>query len=204
ATVGAGSPNRIASTPAIVGATYAWTITNGTITGGQGTNQITFTAGTAGTLTLGVIVTVGGCPSASGSANVTVVAIGSALQFYDVPPCRLVDTRNATGPLGGPALGASGSPDRAFTLTGTCGIPAGATAVSANLTVVSPAAGGFLAIYRGDGALSGTSTISFNAGTSRANNALLQLALDGSGTVKVNNSAAGAVHLVLDVNGFFQ
>ena len=27
---------------------------------------------------------------------------------------------------------------------------------------------------------------------------------DGSGTVKVNNSAAGAVHLVLDVNGFFQ
>jgi len=204
ATVGAGSPNRIASVPAVVGATYAWSITNGTITGGQGTNQITFTAGTAGTLTLSVIVTVGGCPSASGSANVTVAAVGSALQFYDVPPCRLVDTRNANGSLGGPALGASGSPDRAFTLAGACGIPAGAAVVSANLTVVSPSAGGALAVYPGDGALTGTSSISFNAGKSRADNALLQLALDGSGTVKVNNSAAGTVHLLLDVNGYFQ
>lgn len=204
ATVGVGSPNRIASVPAIVGATYAWSITNGTITGGQGTNQITFTAGTAGTLTLSVIVTVGGCPSGSGSANVTVAPVGSAMQFYDVPPCRLVDTRNANSPLGGPALGASGSPDRAFKLTETCGIPAGATAVSANLTVVNPSAGGHLAIYRGDGALSGTMSISFNARKTRANNAFLQLALDGSGTVKVNNSAAGAVDFVLDVNGFFQ
>lgn len=69
---------------------------------------------------------------------------------------------------------------------------------------MSTPAGGALAIYRGDGALSGTSSISFNAGKTRANNAILQLALDGSGTVKVNNSAAGAVHIVLDVNGYFQ
>lgn len=205
ASVGAGSPNRIASTPAVVGATYAWSITNGTITGGQGTNQITFTAGTAGTLTLGLIETVGGCPSANGSANVTVGAVGAALQFYPLPPCRVVDTRNANGPLGGPALGASGSPDRSFILTGgTCGIPAGAVAVSSNLTVVIPSAGGALSIYRGDGALTGTTLLSFNAGKSRADNALLQLALDGSGTVKVNNSAAGTVNFVLDVNGYFQ
>jgi Subtilase family/PKD-like domain len=204
-TVGAGSPNRIASTPAVVGATYAWTITNGVITGGQGTNQITFTAGTAGTLlTLDVSVTVGLCTFGNGHADVTVVPVGSALQFYTLTPCRLVDTRNANAPLGGPALAAAGSPDRAFTLTGTCGIPAGAVAVSANLTVVSPSAGGELAVYRGDGALTGTSTISFNAGKSRADNAILQLALDGSGTVKVNNSAAGTVHLLLDVNGYFQ
>ena len=121
-----------------------------------------------------------------------------------VTPCRVIDTRNPDGPLGGPALAASGGPDRAFTLTGTCGIPAGATSVSANMTVVSPSAGGFLAIYRGDGALSGTSSINFNAGQTRANNALLQLALDSSGTVKVNNTAAGAVQFVLDVNGYFQ
>lgn len=204
ATVGAGSPNRIASVPLIVGGVYAWTISNGTITGGQGTNQITFAAGAAGTLTLGVSVTVGTCTSGIGSADVTVAPVGAGVQFYDVTPCRLVDTRNADGPLGGPALAASGGPDRAFTLTGACGIPAGAAAVSANLTVVIPSAGGTLAIYRGDGALSGTSSISFNAGKSRADNALLQLALDGSGTVKVNNSSAGAVHLVLDVNGYFQ
>ncbi|MBK9062774.1 MAG: carboxypeptidase regulatory-like domain-containing protein [Acidobacteria bacterium] len=204
ATVGAGSPNRVASVPAVGGATYAWSITNGTITSGQGTDQITFTAGTPGTLTLGVIVTVGTCASSPGSANVTVASAGSALQFYGVTPCRIVDTRNANGPLGGPALAASGSPDRLFTLTGTCGIPSGAAAVSANLAVVSPSAGGSLAIYRGDGAATGTSSISFNAGKTRADNAILQLALDGSGTVKVNNSAAGTVNFILDVNGYFQ
>jgi hypothetical protein len=204
AMVGAGSPNRIASVPSVVGATYAWSIGNGTITGGQGTNQITFTAGTAGTLTLGVSMTVGSCTSGSGSANVTVAPVGAALQFYGVTPCRLVDTRNASGPLGGPALAASGSPDRAFTLTGTCGIPAGARAVSANVTVVSAPFGGSLAIYRGDGGLTGTTSISFGPVRNRANNALLQLALDGSGTVKVNNSSAGAVHIVLDVNGYFE
>jgi hypothetical protein len=203
-TVGAGSPNRIASVPAVGGAAYAWSITNGTITSGQGTNEITFTAGTAGTLTLGVIVTVGTCASSPGSANVAVASFGSALQFYGVTPCRIVDTRNATGPLGGPALAASGGPDRLFTLTGTCGIPPGAAAVSANLAVVSPSAGGSLAVYRGDGAATGTSSISFNAGKDRADNAILQLALDGSGTVKVNNSAAGTVNFILDVNGYFQ
>jgi len=69
---------------------------------------------------------------------------------------------------------------------------------------VSPSAGGSLAIYRGDGATTGTSSISFNAGKNRADNAILQLALDGSGTVKVNNSAAGTVNFILDVNGYFQ
>jgi len=203
--VGAGSPNRVASVALIGGAVYAWTITNGTITSGQGTNQITFTAGAAGTtLVLNVSLTLGACPFGGAFANVTVAPVGSAVQFYGVTPCRLLDTRNADGPLGGPALGASGSPDRAFILTGNCGIPAGATAVSANLTIVGASAQGSLSIYRGDGSLTGTSMINFNPGKTRASNAFLQLALDGSGTVKVNNVSAGPLHLVLDVNGYFQ
>lgn len=56
----------------------------------------------------------------------------------------------------------------------------------------------------GDGALSGTSTINFAARQTRANNAVLQLATDGSGTIKVDNTAPGPVHLVLDVNGYFE
>jgi large repetitive protein len=203
--VGAGSPNRIASVGLIGGAVYAWTITNGTITAGQGTNQITFTAGTAGTpLTLSVNATVGLCPFGGGFANVTVAPVGSAVQFYPFAPCRLVDTRNANGPLGGPALAASGSADRTFTLAGACGIPAGAVALSVNLTVVNPAAGGFLSIYRGDGSLTGTTSISFDVVKTRANNAILELATDGSGAVKVNNSSAGTVDFILDVNGYFQ
>jgi len=38
----------------------------------------------------------------------------------------------------------------------------------------------------------------------RANNAVLQLAHDGSGTVKVQADTAGPVDLLIDVTGYFQ
>ena len=202
--VGAGSPNRVASVASIGGAAYLWTITNGTITSGQGTNQITFTAGTAGTLlTLNVSLTLGACPYGGGFANVTVAPVGSAVQFYTITPCRMVDTRDPPSPSGGPAL-VAGGPDRAFPMVNHCGIPSGASAVSANVTVVSPGAPGHLAIYRGDGVVPGTSTINFGIGQTRAGDALLQLALDGTGGVKVHNAATASVDLVIDVNGYFQ
>ena len=201
--VGAGSPNRVASVAQIVGATYAWTITNGTITSGQGTNQITFTAGVAGTpLMLNVSLTLASCPYGGAFANVTVLPAGSAVQFYALAPCRIVDTRGRGWPDRRPR--ARSGPDRVFTLAGTCGIPAGATAVSANVTVTGPAASGNLAIYPGDGALPGTSTINFSIAQTRANNAMLRLSTDGSGTIRVHDAAAGSVHLVIDVNGYFQ
>jgi uncharacterized repeat protein (TIGR01451 family) len=203
--VGAFSPNRIASVLYPFGSVFTWTIANGTITSGQGTPRITFTAGIPGVLDLGVTESnPPSCYSFQGSAIVTVAPVGEAVQYYTLAPCRLVDTRGADGPLGGPALEASGGPDRSFALTGTCGIPPEATSVSVNVTVLSEPGGGTLSIYRGDGALSGTTTISFAAGKTRANNAVLQLATDGSGTIKVNNTAPGPVHFILDVNGYFE
>ena len=67
-----GTPGLVATVPAQSGATYVWTITDGTITAGQGTASITFTAGAAGALTLGCTVTVASVPT-SGSATVTVL-----------------------------------------------------------------------------------------------------------------------------------
>jgi len=203
--VGEGSPNRVASVALIGGAVYAWTITNGVITSGQGTSQITFTAGTAGTLlVLNVSLTLGACPYGGAFANVTVAPAGSAVQFYGVTPCRLLDTRNAAGPLGGPPLAAAGSPDRAFAITGVCGIPSDAQAIAVNLVVTSVQAAGTLLLYRGDGSPSTASTISFRPGVTRANNAQTQLAVDGSGTFRVQNSSAGTLDLIVDVNGFYR
>jgi hypothetical protein len=203
--MGAGSPNRVASIFSFSGATYTWSITNGTITAGLGTNQITFTAGVPGTLSLSVSIEVGGCPFGGGLApDITVLPVGEAVLFYPVTPCRLVDTRGAAGPLGGPALAATGGPDRVFAVTGACGIPPGATSLAVNMTVVDAQAAGLLSIYKGDGALSGTSTISFGTGQTRANDGTIQLATDGSGTLDVHNTAAGTVDFIIDVSGYFE
>jgi N-acetylneuraminic acid mutarotase len=122
--------------------------------------------------------------------------------FYTVTPCRLADTRNAAGPSGGPALVAGAV--RSFPVTGVCGIPSGATAVSLNVTAVESAAQGHLTVYAGDAASPPpTSTINFPPGVTRAGNAVVRLATNG-GAINVKNGSAGAVDLVLDVNGYFQ
>ncbi len=126
----------------------------------------------------------------------------SGREFFSLPPCRLVDTRTAAGPLGGPALAASGS--RQFALASVCGIPAGATAVSVNVTITQAAASGFLALFPGDGLASTSSTINFSSGQTRANNAVALLSSGGTRVLGVRNGSAGIVHLILDVNGYFQ
>ncbi|MEO8054659.1 MAG: M12 family metallo-peptidase [Acidobacteriota bacterium] len=126
-----------------------------------------------------------------------------ATTFFTITPCRLVDTRNAAGPLGGPALGAGAS--RTFTLVGSCGVPAGTQTVSANVTIVSPAAAGDLVIYPATlVSPPAVSTVSFRAGRTRANNAHLFLSSDGAGRVTVRNNSSGSLNLVLDVNGCYR
>jgi hypothetical protein len=55
-------------------ATYAWTIENGTIESGQGTKSITFSAGTAGTVRLGLTVVHATVCSYTTTADVRVLA----------------------------------------------------------------------------------------------------------------------------------
>src|SRR6185295_8062994 len=74
----------------------------------------------------------------------TATFVAAPAVYFTVPPCRLVDTRNANGPYGGPVLAANAT--RSFVATGQCGIPAGASAIAANLTVVGPGSGGSLSL----------------------------------------------------------
>lgn len=127
------------------------------------------------------------------------------LGFYTVTPCRVVDTRDPNGPLGGPALGSGLS--RTFAVAASaCGVPLSARAVSVNVTAVSPPGGGYLILYPGDASAPAASTMNFNAGQTRANNAVLSLARDGSATLRALAGLAGGgqVHLLVDVNGYFE
>lgn len=203
ASVAAGTAGLLATVAAHAGATYAWSITNGTITGGQGTAQVTFRAGSAGTLSLSVVETdAAGCASLAGTAAVTVFDQVLPLRFSTLTPCRVLDTRGDDGPLGGPVLAPSES--RVFPVAGSCGVPATARSVSVNVTVTQPSAPGYLSLFEGGGAAPLASTINFAPGQTRANNAVIRLASDGAGTLAILNGSTGSAHVILDVNGYFE
>jgi Glycoside hydrolase family 44 len=125
--------------------------------------------------------------------------------FYTLPPCRALDTRNPTGAWAGPALAAGA--ERTFDLAGRCGVPATARAVSANLTAVGATGPGDLRVFAGDASLPPASAINFGAGQVRANNAVVAVSQDGNAAVTFHPDLAGgtgSVHVLLDVNGFFQ
>jgi hypothetical protein len=128
-----------------------------------------------------------------------------ATTYHALTPCRVLDTRLAAGPLGAPALQALGSSSnpRRFNVGNVCAIPSTAIAISANLTVTNVGAFGELVVYPGDVALTGTSSISFQTGKTRANNAMVYFSAAAPIFSVFNNSAA-TVDFILDVNGYFQ
>ena len=125
----------------------------------------------------------------------------TGFDYNTVAPCRIVDTRDAPGPQGGPALAAGST--RTFPVGGICGVPPTAKAVTVNITVVNPTALGHLALYPTGGILPLASTINFRAGIVRANNAIVTLGTAGQVTV-FNGMGSGSTDFVLDVSGWFE
>jgi hypothetical protein len=123
-------------------------------------------------------------------------------RFYTLTPCRLIDTRLPSGPLGGPILAAGQT--RTFTLAGSCGVPATAKALAVNVTETQAASAGLLSLYAADEQSGGTSTINFSPGRTLANSAYVRLSGEGSGTIAVMNGSSAGVHFILDVTGYFQ
>jgi uncharacterized repeat protein (TIGR01451 family) len=141
-------------------------------------------------------------PDQPGASDPTSFVVASAAtDFYTLTPCRLVDTRNAVGTYGGPALVAGG--DRVLPLSGQCDIPPTARALSVNLTVSQPTANGNLRLYPAGTPLPPTSAINYVAGQTRANNAIAPL--NGLGELAIRCSQASVTaHFILDVNGYFE
>jgi hypothetical protein len=135
------------------------------------------------------------------AANAVSVGANPARFFYTLTPCRVVDTRNAAGAYGGPALAAGAT--RNFALTGRCGIPSTAKAVSLNVTITSPTAGGDLRVFPLGAPDLGARTIYFRPGQTRANNAVLELGTSGNISVTCE-IPSGTVQFILDADGYLQ
>ncbi|HLJ49942.1 MAG TPA: FG-GAP-like repeat-containing protein [Bryobacteraceae bacterium] len=121
-----------------------------------------------------------------------------ALYFYPVTPCRVADTRGATGLLGGPSLGAGGS--RTFPIPASaCGLPATAQAYSFNMTVVPSGPLLYLSTWPAGQTQPVVSTLNDLQGKVVANAAIVPAGTSGAISVFVND----ATNVIIDVNGYF-
>jgi YVTN family beta-propeller protein len=127
---------------------------------------------------------------------------GDTLQFYPLTPCRMIDTRNANGNLGGPFL--TGGVVRDFPLSQSSCIPQGANiqAYSLNFTVVPHPSGtqlSYLTVWPAGQTQPVVSTLNNLTATIVANAAIVPAGTAGSIAVYPTNDT----DLVVDVNGYF-
>jgi len=144
-------------------------------------------------------------PGPAGPFDLTITGTGCNLVpipgvYHTITPCRLIDTRNPDGPLGGPALVAAAN--RTFQATGNCGVPATATAVFLNITVASSSAGGNLRVFPTGTAVPTVSALNYSAGQTRGNNGIFGLDATGQFDIRCAQ-ASGSAHVIVDVAGFF-
>jgi uncharacterized protein (DUF2141 family) len=119
-----------------------------------------------------------------------------AVNFFLLTPCRVLDTR------GGARVPANGVMN--LVVTEKCGVAAGATAIAANVTAVSPSVEGLVTIYPGpaNSVKPVVSTINYTAGRTLANNARITVGVDGS--INLFNAAGTPLDFLIDVAGYFK
>ena len=122
----------------------------------------------------------------------------SGLRFIPVTPCRVVDTRAASGTFGGPAISSGTSRD--FPLPeGSCGIPQTAAAYALNVTSVPHGHLNYLTIWPTGSSQPVVSTLNSYDGRVKANAAIVPAGNNQSVSVFVTDTA----DVILDINGYF-
>ncbi len=121
-----------------------------------------------------------------------------ALAFYPLTPCRIADTRNPDGPLGGPSLAAQTT--RTFPiLESACAVPAAAVAYSLNLAAVPNGPVGYLTAWPAGQPQPVVASLNDVKGTITANAVIVLGGANGN----VSIFATNATDLVIDIDGYF-
>ncbi len=116
-------------------------------------------------------------------------------------PVRVLDSRPGGTGLGGAFTARVG---RTLQVAGVGGIPAGAKAITANLTVVNQTAAGYLAVTPTlPAGLPASSTLNFPRGDIRANGLTAALGTGGSLAITYVAVAGARADVVLDVTGYY-
>jgi hypothetical protein len=172
----------------------------------RSSSRLTASSGSQALKAVAVLV---GMAAAMAASFPGIAQAGGPFQYHALTPCRIVDTRNATGTDGGPALSNTGTNPRVFQIQGTCGVPNGAAAATINVTIVTPnmtgpSGGGYLTLYPSSQPRPTVSTINFlNADSALANGAIVPLDV-APNDLAVYLGGVGTVNLLIDVTGYFQ
>ncbi|MCB0970753.1 MAG: hypothetical protein KDA97_04435 [Acidimicrobiales bacterium] len=143
----------------------------------------------------------------------TASAAGPA-RYVPIVPCRIVDTRQAGGPLAdreirevtvagdGPAFAAQGG------LAGGCDIPNGTVAIEASITAVDPADSGFFRAWPYGESLPNATFMNFDQGMDITNTGSVTISTpdfyDDTATtdhLRIRNYG-GTSHYVVDIQGY--
>ncbi|MEO8504662.1 MAG: S8 family serine peptidase [Acidobacteriota bacterium] len=185
----------VASTGTFTSGTGKWNIAS-MASGASATLDITVTVPNSSDTLVASTSTISttdptGDPNTVNNSDSSTVFVG--LGFYSLPPCRVADTR--------PSSAMTASEQRDFDMTvGGCGVPAGAIAVSYNITTV-PTANGDLKVFAAGTSVPDSTAINFAAGKTRANNGVSKMSTAGS--ISVLNESIGTTDVIIDVNGYF-
>jgi peptidoglycan hydrolase-like amidase len=171
------------------------------------------TCATAGALTCGVAglrngiaytfavtaTNAAGTGPASGPSNSVTPAVVAGATYVPITPVRLLDTRSGNG-LSGKLVA---NTPRTFVVAGRGVIPATATAVTGNVTVVNSTAG--WAVYLGPVPIAkpATSTVNFTAGQVQGNSLTVELSPTGTLSATYISTTGNKTDLVFDVTGYF-
>ncbi|MBL8191578.1 MAG: putative Ig domain-containing protein, partial [Acidobacteria bacterium] len=183
---------------------YSFTVSAGSLPNGLNLvgNSISGTPTLAGIYNFTIKATDNnGC---MGTRAYTVVISGSgpnSLMFYPLAaPVRLLDTRTGESGCFTPGAAIAGGTSLTQLARGTCGIPAAARAVTGNVTVVAPPAGGYLTIYPSDATQPLVANTNYAAGEILNNVFTVGLG-NADGSLKI--FAFTTSHVVMDITGYY-
>ena len=135
--------------------------------------------------------------------------LGTAGAYHAVTPRRVYDSRRRTYPLNGVlssgqhrTISVANSYNNNGVLVTSNFVPAGATAVFANVTIDDTVGAGYLTVNPGGDTVEGASTINWSAaGQTLANG--VALTLNGSRQLTVVAGGPGSTNFIIDISGYW-
>jgi subtilase family serine protease len=162
-------------------------------------NGVTVALGSGGTLSATYMSTTGKTTDLVFDVTGYFTPDSSGATYHPVTPARLLDTRVGNG------LSArlSANTPATFQVSGRGGVPANATGVTGNVTVVNPTAS--WAVFVGPDPIASptSSTINFSAGQVLANGLTVALGSGGTLSATYMSMPGNTTDLVFDVTGYF-